>query len=400
MEIVQTHCADALDDQQALDVHKENFHALDAPTAPLKPTLLCLSHLRWGFVYQRPQHLMSRFARDYQVLFLEEPLFSDRSDAWLEEMEQATGVKVLTPHIPTGLTSEAVTDLQRELLDIYLVEHPPLELLLWYFTPMSLAFTEHLHPQVTVFDCMDELSAFKDASPDLLDKERQLLARADVVFTGSYSLWEAKRGQHSNVHSMPSSVDIDHFAKARQIVVEPADQRAIGYPRLGFFGVIDERFNIELLTHLAIEHPQWQFVLIGPVVKIDSESLPRLNNIHYLGSKNYAQLPDYLSGWDVALIPFAINEFTRFISPTKTPEYLAGGCPVVSTPIIDVIRTYGNSPVVRIAGVAEDFARAINAARAYRDDLDALYRHADQALEGMSWDRTWAQMKEQIECLK
>lgn len=393
METAQTQYSDALEDQQEIS------QAVSALTATL-PTLLCLSHLRWGFVYQRPQHLMSRFTRDYQVLFFEEPLHSDRSYAWLEELVQANGVRVLIPRIPIGLTGDAVTQLQRELLDSYLAEYPPVELLLWYFTPMSLAFTEHLQPQITVFDCMDELSAFKGAPPGLLERERQLLGRADVVFTGGYSLWEAKRGQHANMHPMPSSVDIEHFAKARTITVEPLDQRAIGHPRLGFFGVIDERFDIELLTDLAVEHPQWQFVLIGPVVKIDPKSLPRLDNIHYLGSKDYAQLPEYLSGWDVALMPFAINESTRFISPTKTPEYLAGGCPVVSTPIIDVVRTYGGSPVVRIAGVAEDFGRAIETALKYRYDLNALYKYADQALEGMSWDHTWTNIKEQIACLK
>ncbi|MEB0039995.1 MULTISPECIES: glycosyltransferase family 1 protein [unclassified Pseudomonas] len=394
MEEAQTQYPDALDDQQEIS------QAVEALTANLRPTLLCLSHLRWGFVYQRPQHLMSRFTQDYQVLFFEEPLRSDRSDAWLEEQVQASGVKVLIPHVPTGLTAEAVIQLQRQLIDTYLAAHPPLELLLWYFTPMSLAFTEHLQAQVTVFDCMDELSAFKGAPPDLLEKERQLLERADVVFTGGYSLWEAKRGQHGNVHPMPSSVDVEHFAKARTITVEPADQRAIAHPRLGFFGVIDERFDSELLAGLAVEYPHWQFVLIGPVVKIDPACLPRMSNIHYLGGKDYAQLPDYLSGWDVALMPFAINESTRFISPTKTPEYLAGGCPVVSTPIIDVGRMYGNSPVVRIAGAAEDFASAIKAALADRSDLQTLYRHADEALEGKSWDHTWTQIKEQIACLK
>lgn len=394
MEKAQTQYPDAVDSQQNIS------QAVKALTANLRPTLLCLSHLRWGFVYQRPQHLMSRFTRDYQVLFFEEPLLSDRATAWLEEQLQASGVKVLIPRVPAGLTADAVTRIQRELIDTYLAEYPPLELLLWYFTPMSLAFTEHLNAQVTVFDCMDELSAFKGAPPDLLDKERQLLERADVVFTGGYSLWEAKRDQHANVHPMPSSVDIEHFAEARNIKTEPMDQREIGHPRLGFFGVIDERFDVELLTELAVQYPRWQFVLIGPVVKIDPASLPRLNNIHYLGGKSYTQLPDYLSGWDVALMPFAINESTRFISPTKTPEYLAGGCPVVSTPIIDVVRMYGSSPVVRIAGVAEDFAQAIKAALLDRRDLKTLYRHADQALEGKSWDQTWTQIKEQIECLK
>ncbi|MBB3102443.1 glycosyltransferase family 1 protein [Azomonas macrocytogenes] len=365
-----------------------------------RPTLLCLSHLRWGFVYQRPQHIMSRFARDYIVLFFEEPLVSDRGAPWLEETAQPSGVTVLVPYVSPGLSPEAVSQQQRVLLDGYLAAHPPAELMTWYFTPMSLDFTEHLRATVTVFDCMDELSAFKDAPSDLLEKEKKLLKRADVVFTGGYSLWEAKSKQHRNAYAIPSSVDIDHFAAARRTDAEPKDQRDISHPRLGFFGVIDERLDVQLLSELAQANPQWHIVLIGPVVKIDPATLPQLDNIHYLGGKSYAQLPQYLAGWDVALIPFAMNESTRFISPTKTPEYLAGGCPVVSTPIADVVRMYGQTGVVRIAKDTLEFAEAIRAALADRQDLDVLHQRADTVLQGMSWDGTWKTMKDLIECLR
>lgn len=370
-----------------------------APLKPLlaRPTLLCLSHLRWGFVYQRPQHVMSRLAQHYDVLFFEEPLFNDTAGATLDVSRPANGVTVLVPHLPHGHCDVAAA--QRELLDRYLAEHPSDELLLWYLTPMSLEFTEHLEARVTIFDCMDELSAFKGAPPDLIEKERQLLARADVVFTGGYSLWEAKRHQHGNAHAVPSSVDVEHFAAARQPLPEPPDQAGIKQPRLGFFGVIDERFDVALVDELASKRPDWQIVLIGPVVKIDPASLPRRSNIHYLGPKLYAELPDYLAGWDVALMPFAINESTRYISPTKTPEYLAGGCPVVSTPIHDVIRGYGASGVVSIAHTPAAFISAVEAALASRKEGGVLVR-ADQALQGMSWDTTCAVMKEQIECLR
>lgn len=370
-----------------------------APMKPLlaRPTLLCLSHLRWGFVYQRPQHVMSRLAQHYDVLFFEEPLFNDTPGATLDVSRPANGVTVLVPHLRHGHCDVAAA--QRELLDSYLAEHRSNELLLWYLTPMSLEFTEHLEAKVTIFDCMDELSAFKGAPPDLIEKERQLLARADVVFTGGYSLWEAKRHQHGNAHAVPSSVDVEHFAAARQPLPEPPDQAGIKQPRLGFFGVIDERFDIALVDELAIKRPEWQIVLIGPVVKIDPASLPRRSNIHYLGPKLYAELPAYLAGWDVALMPFAINESTRYISPTKTPEYLAGGCPVVSTPIHDVIRGYGGSGVVSIAHTPAAFISAVRAALASKKEGGVLER-ADQALQGMSWDTTCAVMKEQIECLR
>ncbi|WP_122554302.1 glycosyltransferase family 1 protein [Pseudomonas viridiflava] len=364
-----------------------------------RPILLCLSHLRWGFVYQRPQHIMSRMARDYDVLFFEEPVFADSPDSRLEALPQVSGVTVLVPHLPRDLPPDQVVLAQRQLLDHWLEHHPSNELLLWYFTPMSLAFTDHLWPQAIIYDCMDELSAFKGAPPELIDMEQDLLERADVVFTGGHSLWEAKKERHSNVHSMPSSVDIEHFATARRGLSDPPDQQNIPGPRLGFFGVIDERFDIELIRQVASARPDWQIVLIGPVVKIDPGSLPQLPNIHYLGSKSYDDLPAYLSGWDVALMPFAINESTRFISPTKTPEYLAGGCPVVSTPITDVVSTYGDSGVVTIAADAAQFCDAIERALG-RGKSSEFYELADAVLADKSWDKTCAAMKEQIQCLK
>jgi glycosyltransferase involved in cell wall biosynthesis len=370
------------------------------PTTMLaRPTLLCLSHLRWGFVYQRPQHVMSRLAKDYDVLFFEEPVFADVAQPVLELSQPGMGITVIVPRLPWGMDQPQVMAAQRTLLDQYLADLAPVELLLWYLTPMSLAFTDHLNAQVTIFDCMDELSAFKGAPPDLIDKERQLMARADVVFTGGHSLWQAKKHQHANAHSVPSSVDVAHFAAARDALPEPADQASIGYPRLGFFGVIDERFDIELVDAVAVEHPDWQIVLIGPVVKIDPATLPQHANIHYLGAKTYEELPAYLAGWNVALMPFAINESTRFISPTKTPEYLAGGCPVVSTPIQDVISGYGDSGVVSIAGSPQAFMVAIKSALDLKSDSEFAQR-VDAALAGMSWDTTCAVMKEQIECLR
>jgi glycosyltransferase involved in cell wall biosynthesis len=373
------------------------------PVSPVaqvaRPMLLCLSHLRWGFVYQRPQHVMSRMAKDYDVVFFEEPVFSDTPEPTLDISRPANGITVIVPRIAHGTSGAQAMELQRQLLDRYLGEQAPGELLLWYLTPMSLAFTEHLTPKVTIFDCMDELSAFKGAPPELIDRERQLMARADVVFTGGYSLWEAKRLQHQNAHPVPSSVDVSHFATAREALPEPLDQAGIARPRLGFFGVIDERFDIELVSQLAEQRPDWQIVLIGPVVKIDPATLPRQLNIHYLGPKEYGELPAYLAGWDVALMPFAINESTRFISPTKTPEYLAGGCPVVSTPIRDVVRGYGDSGVVLIADTAQAFIAAVETALNAKADHSFAQR-ADEVLDGMSWDNTCAVMKEQIECLR
>lgn len=367
---------------------------------PSIATLLCLSHLRWSFVYQRPQHLMSRFAGTYNVLFFEEPIGTDETEPWLEVRPDEQGVQVLVPRLPAGLNAQASTAAIRALLDDYLGKLEVEDLLLWYYTPMSLAFSDHLQPRVTIYDCMDELSAFHGAPPELVERERELLARADLVFTGGYSIWEAKRELHDNAHAFPSSVDIAHFASARQPQSDPPDQASIGLPRLGFYGVIDERFDIELLRAVATMRPDWQFVMIGPVVKIDPANLPRLDNIHYLGGKTYDELPGYLAGWDVALMPFALNASTRYISPTKTPEYLAGGRPVVSTPINDVVRSYGDCGLVLIAGTPEEFVAACEQALALAADRDAMLAAADRILGDMSWDQTQASMKEMIECIR
>jgi UDP-galactopyranose mutase len=256
-----------------------------------------------------------------------------------------------------------------------------------------LPFSRHIDAGVTVFDAMDELSKFKFAPVHLLDLEQEVLDRADVVFTGGSSLYEAKKDRHSNIHCFPSSVDRAHFCKARAHQFDPADQEDLPKPRLGFYGVIDERFDIELLDRIAEARPNWSFVMVGPVVKISEEDLPRRPNICYLGGKTYDQLPSYLSGWDVALMPFAMNESTQFISPTKTPEYLAGGKPVVSTPIKDVVRHYGHLEGVKIASTAEEFVEACEQAlELSRNPESGWLAEADLLLSAQSWDTTQARM--------
>lgn len=375
-------------------------HRVDTLRDPLLPTLLCFSHLRWNFVYQRPQHLMTRFAGAYNVVFFEEPLHTDEIVPWLQINPDDRGVQVLVPRLPTRLKGREVDDALRSLLNRYLTDLDVQDLVLWYYTPMSRVYSDHLQASVTVYDCMDELSAFRGAPPELVQRERELLATADLVFTGGHSIWEAKRKLHSNAHAFPSSVDIAHFAVARSHLKEPADQAAIAGPRFGFFGVIDERLDIELLERIAELRPEWQFVMIGPVVKIDPATLPRRANIHYLGGKTYGELPQYMAGWDVALMPFALNDSTRFISPTKTPEYLAGGCPVVSTPINDVVRSYGDSGLVLIARTPEQFVSACEQALVIGAGGKAFLKAADRVLGDMSWDQTQAQMQEHIQCLR
>jgi len=372
-----------------------SLSSLGTEAAP--PSVICFSHLRWDFVFQRPQHLMTRFARDGRVTFWEEPLFSAGAEPRLNIRRCADDtVKVVTPELPSGLDQEAEVAALRRLLNGYIAETSQHgQLIRWYYTPMMLPFSAHVSSDCVIYDCMDELANFKGAPPELLELETELMREADLVFTGGYSLYEAKRERHAAIHPFPSSVDVDHFARARVPGEEPADQRGLSHPRLGFYGVIDERMDLELLAAVADARPDWSLMIVGPVVKIASADLPRRPNLHYLGGRSYTELPDYLRGWDVALMPFAINEATRFISPTKTPEYLAAGCPVVSTPITDVVRHYGDMEGVTIAGDHPGFLAACDAALD-RSTTGEWLGQADAMLSGGSWDCTYAAMAELV----
>ena len=370
---------------------------LNKPTSPRKPVhefgagdvhdLICFSHLRWNFVYQRPQHLLNRATKNYRVWFIEEPVWGDHLH--MSSCQQTDRLTVLIPHLPHGTNPDEAIRLQRQLLDEFISYEAINSFVAWYYTPMALLFSDHLKPSLTVYDCMDELSAFWGAPPQLLEKEKQLIQRANILFTGGYSLFEAKQNRHPHVFAFPSSIDFSHFSMARRPQPDPTDQRALPNPRIGFSGVIDERFDYKLLGELASNRPEWQFIMLGPIVKIDRALLPKNPNVHYLGMKAYKDLPLYFSNWDVAILPFALNESTRFISPTKTPEYLAAGLPVVSTPIRDVVRTYGTSGYAQIADSTEAFEAAIEQALT---DKSADWSAIDTFLSENSWDHTWNEM--------
>lgn len=364
------------------------------PTSPI-PDLLCFCHLRWHFVFQRPQHLMSRY--EGRVFFIEEPIRHDGMDELDTKRVEKTNVLIVTPMLNND--DQLPEDVRmRVLLDELLTGHNINDYIAWYYSPMPLKFTERLHPTVTVYDCMDELSAFKFAPDDLKDLELRLFQQADVVFTGGNTLFEAKRQFHDNMYAFPSSIDKEHFMRARDEMAEPDDQVDIPHPRFGFYGVIDERFDIELVDELARLKPDWSIVLVGPVVKIAPHTLPRSTNIHYLGSKTYKELPGYLSGWDVAIMPFAINESTKFISPTKTPEYLCGGKPVISTAISDVVKDYSGEDLVRIANSASEFImHGENLLK--RKNREVWLQRVDERLSKHSWDITWEQMNAIINSL-
>lgn len=345
---------------------------------------------------QRPQHLMSRFARKRRVFFFEEPLFEEAEPHLKQQTCPDSGVHVITPVLPIKTDGSQKNATLRQLLDDTLRQNKISKYLSWYYTPMAMEFTGALDPSLVVYDCMDELSAFAGAPRSMLINEEALFRTAGLVFTGGASLFESKCKQHRNVHLFPSSVDKDHFAKARTGLAEPADQQSIAKPRIGYAGVIDERMDLELVRQAAQARPDWQFVFLGPVVKINPDLLPQAPNIHWLGMKPYAKLPAYFSGWQIGFLPFALNDSTRFISPTKTPEYLSAGLHVISTPIRDVVTPYGQLGLVSIAQDAAGFIAAADKifgepeAKSWRNDVKDFLDH-------MSWDRTWTAMEQLIE---
>ncbi|MES2731265.1 MAG: glycosyltransferase family 1 protein [Bacteroidota bacterium] len=378
------------DSEQAQSINNSTF--LTFKDLSQTPDLVCFSHLRWDFVFQRPQHLLTRFASHLRVFFMEEPIFdADPSASYLEVRLRGEQLWILTPHFPGGRSAEEDEAAQQQLLQQFMQEHQIENFIAWYYTAMALGYSHELTPMLTVYDCMDELAAFAGAPPALLAREKELFSRADLVFTGGQSLFEAKRERHARVYAFPSSIDRKHFGQARGSMAEPADQASVPPTRLGFFGVIDERMDIGLVAEVARQRPEWQIVLLGPVVKIDPNTLPKQANIHYLGMKSYDELPAYISQWDVALLPFALNESTKFISPTKTPEYLAAGKPVVSTPITDVIRPYGDLGLVHIAQSPQEFIEATEKALLQGNDAQWL-SEVDTYLCNLSWDNTWAHM--------
>lgn len=362
------------------------------------PTIVVFSHLRWNFVFQRPQHLLSRLAVHYPVLFIEEPIQTEDSSvsAFLHQSTPAPNVTVCVPHTPVamaGFHDDQLPHLQKLLEPLVT---PLIDPIVWLYTPMALPLLPELHARLVVYDCMDELAAFRNAPKQLLQRESAVLRQADLVFTGGQSLFRAKRDRNPHVFCFPSSVDAGHFGQAIERHQSHVAQQHIPHPRAGYYGVIDERIDCDLIAQLADARPSLQIVLVGPVVKIDAARLPQRPNIHYFDQQPYEVLPEFLAGWDLCLLPFALNESTRFISPTKTLEYMAAQLPIVSTRITDVAEPYGD--VVRIADDAAGFIAACDSALA--EDFETRTRHnarMQEIVAGTSWDRTADEMRALIE---
>lgn len=347
--------------------------------------MVVFCHLRWGFVYQRPQHLISRMAKHYKILFIEEPI------PFEPEEENEYNLEIINNNLhvlkPKVKSIAGVKEILEPLLKNNRIE------IGWLYSPSFSPLVTDFDFETIVYDCMDELSLFKGAPRELITQEEFLLSEAHLVFTGGKSLYEAKKSSHENVYCYPSSVDRTHFKKAKENISVPEDMKNLQKPIIGYLGVIDERIDLDLLQKTAKLKPEMAFVMIGPLAKIGEDDLPREKNIHYLGMKDYKLLPNYLQAIDIAMMPFALNDATKYISPTKTLEYMAAGKPIISTAIKDVERDYNHC--ISIVDTAEEFAHAIE--QLWRVDQGNIEQAYEKILERTSWDVTASKMLKNIQ---
>lgn len=363
--------------------------------------IVVFSHLRWSFVWQRPQQFLSRFASKHRILFIEEPYFDLREgeQGRLELEAVAPNIMVSAVHLPEDLRHspklhEELRKFARQAIDTVNLDGEFDAPLLWYYSPMEASWSlGHFEAKGVIYDCMDELSQFKGAPPELIEQEKRLMKRADIVFTGGYELWLKKSKQHPNVHFFGCGVEVEHFGKASlEETPIPADVANLPKPVIGWFGVVDERVDYTLLKEMAAMRPEWSFVMVGPVVKVDPAELPQAPNLHWLGGRDYKELPSYCKAYDVCMMAFALNEATEFINPTKALEYLATGKPVISTPVADVVRQYQDT--VYIERDAPSFIDRIEKILA-SPDREWIERGIAKA-NGCGWDQTVSRMQELI----
>jgi glycosyltransferase involved in cell wall biosynthesis len=369
-----------------------------SPAEHLDAPVIVHSHLRWDFVWQRPQQLLSRLSRTNRVLFVEEPIYvDDLAAARLDLSVPQPHVHRAVPVLPASLRGRyddsivVIRELLHRQADDGLLGKLFRRPVQWFYTPMPApAMIGAFGERAVVYDCMDELSKFRFAPTELTDREAFLMSKADVVFTGGYRLWESKAQHHGNVHFFGCGVDVAHFGSSMCDTVEvPAEIARLGGKVIGYYGVIDERIDYDLLRTLARSLPDTALVMVGPVVKVDPRELPQAPNIHWLGQREYAALPAHVKGFDVCLMPFALNEATEYINPTKTLEYMAAGKPIVSTAIYDVVHHF--RPVVAVAHSHDEFVACVRSAVAAPDET--LIERGLELARGSSWECIVADMK-------
>lgn len=357
-------------------------------------------HLCWDWVWQRPQQFLSRLSAHHKILFVEtvgpDPELSSAVARFWTAVN-FPNITILRLQFPTWRWSDgAFVDRERRRLVKEFIAGPgagqfenPVQ---WFYDPMAVpSFLGQMNEIGVVYDCMDELSKFRGAPPQIKTRERKLLREADVVFAGGRKLWESKKLQNENCHFYGCGVDVTHFGKAREAQTNiPEDIVSLKKPILGYFGVVDERMDYDLIVKLAEANPDWSIAMVGPTIKVDK--VPQRANIHWLGQKNYLDLPAYCKAFDVCMMPFALNEATEFINPTKALEYMATGKPIVSSAVADVVTNFGS--VVKIARSHDEFISLCRQAIEKPDDA-LVEAGLNQAVEN-SWDSIVAQLEKHV----
>jgi len=376
-----------------------------------RKTIICFSHLTWDRnLFQRPQQLMLRFSKRFNVLYVSgyscRQFFIDLFRRKKTHSYHVTdNLAVYSPFaLPPIKKYSSITIRLNKILLSFLVKRRLKKLkfkdpILWIYHPRYIDAIGKFKEELIIYDCMDDftslLSDYEDRERNIKD-ERALLKKADMVFAGGYSIAELKRDSREHIHVFPSAVEIYHFKKARSDNLEmPDDITDIPHPILGYWGAIDERVDHELLKRLAMKHPEWSIVLLGPIVRHkagDLSYLKEIKNIFWLGPKDYSLLPNYAKAFDVCLIPFVLSREGKFLSPTKTLEYLATGKPVVSTPITDVVRFYDG--VVGIADGPDEFGMAVR--RCMEEDNASMKQKRICFTENKSWEDTAEKMEKLI----
>jgi len=370
------------------------------------PYLIVFSHIRWNCIYQRPQNLMSRLAYHYRVLFIEEPIYEQTVSRYptLEYSCQGPNIEVLTPRtgVPTAGFNQQQASILAPLLEEYLLANCIEDYAIWFYTPMAYSFIDYLQPKAVIYDCTEIDSERDEDSMEWREMEEALVDHADTIFTSGPSLYDSKRDIHPNVHCLPNAVDMVHFSPERLLQTSHSStdvaqlQEKIGFPRLGFFGVIDERIDFDLLAKVAEARPDWNIVMLGPIKNVNESELPKYPNIHWLGMHSYERLPYFLATWDVCFLPYIVNDLTGFINPCQTLEYMAAEKPVVSTAIPDIAAMY------------EDVAHFVHTPKQFIEQCETLLSHTAversalvsgmlTAVWRMSWDNAVESVRRELD---